>query len=214
MGSIFVSEEREFFMQHILVAMTGASGAVYGLRLVEELLAAKCRVTLLLSRSGRQVLTHETGLDWQGSVDERLEKMRTYFGTGEQLMHYDEEDMFAPPASGSAAPTAMVVIPCSMGTVGRLATGVSGNLIERAADVAMKEGRTLLLVPRETPLSVIHLENMLRLARAGARIVPAMPAFYQKPESLTDLVDFVVGKVLDGLDVEHSLFRRWGDDAL
>lgn len=198
-------------MQHILVAMTGASGAVYGLRLVEELLASKCRVTLLLSRSGRQVLAHETGLDWQGDVDQRLEQMRQYFQCGEKLDHYDGDDMCAPPASGSAGLSAMVVMPCSMGTTGRMAAGISGNLIERAADVMLKENRLLLLVPRETPLSVIHLENLLRLARAGARIVPAMPAFYQKPQSMADLVDFMVGKVLDGLGIEHKLFRRWGE---
>jgi len=200
-------------MQHILVTITGASGAVYGLRLVEELLAAQCRVTLLLSRSGRQVLTHETGVDWQGTAGECLEKMRKHFGCGEELTHYDENDMFAPPASGSAAPAAMVIMPCSMGTVGRLAAGISGNLIERAADVTLKEGRTLLLVPRETPLSTIHLQNLLRLSRAGARIVPAMPAFYGKPQSMEDLIDFMVGKVLDGLGIEHRLFRRWGDDV-
>jgi 4-hydroxy-3-polyprenylbenzoate decarboxylase len=118
--------------------------------------------------------------------------------------------MFAPPASGSAAPTAMVVMPCSMGMAGRLASGTSDDLIERAADVTLKEGRPLLLVPRETPLSTIHLENLLRLARAGARIVPAMPAFYQQPQSMADLVDFVVGKVLDGLGMKHELYRRWG----
>jgi 4-hydroxy-3-polyprenylbenzoate decarboxylase len=200
-------------MQHILVAMTGASGAVYGLRLVEELLASKCRVTLLLSRSGRQVLTHETGLDWQGDVAQRLAQMRQYFHCGENLTHYDGDDICAPPASGSAALSAMVVMPCSMGTAGRLASGISGNLIERAADVMLKENRPLLLVPRETPLSVIHLENLLRLARAGARIVPAMPAFYQKPQSMAELVDFMVGKVLDGLGIEHKLFHRWGEDA-
>jgi 4-hydroxy-3-polyprenylbenzoate decarboxylase len=210
MGNSLVSEEREFLMQHILVAMTGASGAIYGLRLVEELLASKCRVTLLSSRSGRQVLAHETGLDWQGSVEQRLDKMRKHFQCGEQLRHYAEDDMFAPPASGSAAPTAMVVMPCSMGMAGRLASGTSDDLIERAADVTLKEGRPLLLVPRETPLSTIHLENLLRLARAGARIVPAMPAFYQQPQSMADLVDFVVGKVLDGLGMKHELYRRWG----
>jgi 4-hydroxy-3-polyprenylbenzoate decarboxylase len=201
-------------MQHILVAMTGASGAVYGLRLVEALLGAQRQVTLLLSRAGRQVLAHETGLDWQGAVDQRLEAMRRHFHCGETLSHFDENDMCAPPASGSAAPEAMVVMPCSMGTAGRLAAGVSGNLIERAADVMLKENRPLLLVPRETPLSIIHLENLLRLARAGARIVPAMPAFYQQPQSMADLIDFMVGKVLDGLGIEHKLFQRWGDDAL
>lgn len=201
------------YMRQILVAITGASGAVYGLRLVEELLASQYRVTLLLSRSGRQVVKHETGLDWQGSVEERREKMRRHFGCGEALEHYDENDMFAPPASGSAAPMAMVVMPCSMGTVGRLAAGISGNLIERSADVALKEGHTLLLVPRETPLSTIHLRNLLHLSRAGARIVPAMPAFYGQPQSMAELIDFMVGKVLDGLGIGHRLFRRWGDGA-
>lgn len=198
--------------KHVVVAMTGASGAIYGLRLVEELLVADCRVTLLLSCSGRQVLTRETGLDWQGSVEQRLQVMRQHFNCGEALLHYDEDDLSAPAASGSAAPAAMVVLPCSMGTAARLAAGISGNLIERAADVVLKEGRPLLLAPREMPLSTIHLENLLRLARAGARIVPAMPAFYHQPRTVAELVDFVVGKVLDGLGVDHKLFQRWGDD--
>lgn len=197
--------------KHVAVTMTGASGAIYGLRLVEELLIAECRVTLLMSRAGRQVLKQETGLDWQGSVEQRSEAMRGHFNCSENLCHYDEDDLSAPPASGSSAPAAMVVIPCSMGTAARLAAGISGNLIERAADVVLKEARPLLVVPRETPLSVIHLENLLRLARAGAHIVPAMPAFYHQPHTVAELVDFVVGKVLDGLGIEHKLFRRWGD---
>lgn len=194
-----------------LVAVTGASGAVYGLRLTAELLRAGQTVTLLTSAAGRIVLAEETGLDWAGSPERQLRCMRQYFAAGEELRHYAEDDLRAPVASGSSAPAAMVIAPCSMGTAGRIAAGISGNLIERAADVVLKEGRPLLLVPRETPLSTLHLENLLRLARAGARILPAMPAFYQRPATVAELVDFVVGKVLDGLGVEHDLFTRWGD---
>ncbi len=125
-------------------------------------------------------------------------------------MHPD--DLFCGAASGSSAPDALVVCPCSMGTLARIACGISGNLIERSADVMLKERRPLLLVPRETPLSDIHLENMLKLSRAGARIIPAMPAFYGRPESVLDLVDFVVGKILDQLGIENDLYKRWGTE--
>jgi 4-hydroxy-3-polyprenylbenzoate decarboxylase len=199
-------------MERIVVAMTGASGATYGLRLVEQLLAGGRRVLLLVSESGRQVLRHEAGLDWRGDAPARRAAMRAHFAVGEQLEHCDERDLGAAVASGSSAAAAMVVLPCSMGSAGRLAAGISASLIERAADVMLKEGRPLLLVPRETPLSVIHLENLLRLARAGARIVPAMPAFYHDPHSVADLVDFMVGKVLDALGIEHALFRPWGQE--
>lgn len=199
-------------MDKIVLAMTGASGAVYGLRLTEELLRAGCQVVLLLSRAGRQVLHHETGLDWTGELDRRRERIAAHFQAGEALQHYDENDLFAPVASGSSAADAMLVAPCSMGCAGRLAGGLSSNLIERCADVALKEGRPLLLVPRETPFNQLHLENLLRLSKAGARIVPAMPAFYQQPASVEEMVDFVVGKVLDQLHIEHKLYRRWGDD--
>lgn len=198
-------------MDKIVLAMTGASGAVYGLRLTEELLRAGCRVVLLLSCAGRQVLHHETGLDWTGELALRRERIAAHFQAGEALQHYDENDLFAPVASGSAAADAMLVAPCSMGCAGRLAGGLGSNLIERCADVALKEGRPLLLVPRETPFNQLHLENLLRLSRAGARIVPAMPAFYQPPASVEEMVDFVVGKVLDQLHIEHTLYRRWGD---
>jgi len=198
-------------MDNIVLAMTGASGAVYGLRLTEELLRADRNVVLLLSRAGRQVLHHETGFDWTGPLDRRREVIAEHFQAGEALVHYDEDDLFAPVASGSSAADAMVVAPCSMGCAGRLAGGLSGNLIERCADVALKEGRPLLLVPRETPFNQLHLENLLRLSQAGARIVPAMPAFYQQPSSVEEMVDFVVGKVLDQLGIDHQLYRRWGD---
>lgn len=196
--------------RHLLVAVTGASGSVYALRLVRELLAAGCRVSLLLSEPGRQVLNYETGLDWSADRHERQCQVRDHFGT-ERIDCLDNGDLFHAVASGSNPADAMVVCPCSMGTVGRLAGGLSETLLERAGDVMLKERRPLLLVPRETPLSVIHLENLLRLARAGAVVLPAMPAFYHAPQSLDDLVAFVVGKVLDQLAIPNTLFVRWGD---
>ncbi|PLY00448.1 MAG: aromatic acid decarboxylase [Desulfuromonas sp.] len=198
-------------MEHVVVAITGASGSIYGLRLVEELLKQPLRVTLLISTAGRQVLAHEVGLQLAAEPHERLLQLRTYFEAGEELQHSAEDDFFAPVASGSSAPDAMVVAPCSMGTAARIAAGLSQALIERVADVALKERRPLLLVPRETPLSLIHLENLTRLTRAGAQVLPAMPAFYQQPQSVAEMVDFVVGKVLDALQLPHELFKRWGE---
>lgn len=198
-------------MKQIVVAITGASGSIYGLRLTEELLKAGCRVVLLLSRSGLDVLRYETGLEWEGACPARKQLMRDYFGDDKRLEHFDENDLFAPIASGSSAPAAMVIAPCSLGTAGRIAAGLSENLVERAADVVLKERRELILVPRETPLNQIHLENLLTLARAGAQILPAMPAFYHRPKTIEALVDFVVGKVLDSLGIEHELFQRWGE---
>jgi 4-hydroxy-3-polyprenylbenzoate decarboxylase len=197
--------------KQIVVAVTGASGSIYALRLVEELLAAGRHVTLLATASGLDVLRYETGLDLEGGTRERTLLLRDYFGGSGQLSHYDAGDLFAPVASGSSAPEAVVIVPCSMGTAGRLAAGVSENLIERAADVALKERRPLVVVPRETPLNTIHLENLLRLARAGAHILPAMPAYYHLPKKVEDLVDYLVGKILDSLGVEHRLFQRWGE---
>ena len=199
-------------MKHILVAMTGASGAVYGVRLTDELLRAGCRVSLLLSEPGRQVLNYETGLGWSASAAERQDQVRTHFASP-RIAALDNGDFFAPVASGSSAPDAMVICPCSMGTVGRIAGGLSETLLERVADVMLKERRPLLVVPRETPLSIIHLENLLRLARAGAIILPAMPAFYHGPQSVDELVTFVVGKVLDQLGIAHELFKRWGGEC-
>ena len=199
--------------RHFALALTGASGAVYGLRLVEELLRHGVRVSLLISPAGFAVLKEECGLDWGGSGSVSGELQRHFGCGGAELNYYAGDDFFAPIASGSSAPDAMVVVPCSMGTLSRISNGNSGNLLERCADVMLKEARPLVLVPRETPLNALHLEHMLKLARLGVRIVPAMPAFYQHPESLADLVDFVVGKVLDSIGVEHTLFRRWGERA-
>jgi 4-hydroxy-3-polyprenylbenzoate decarboxylase len=198
--------------KHIFVALTGASGAMYGLRLTEQLCLNGFHVTFSASCSGTAVCLEETGLDLSGDLDKALQRLYDHLeiNSGIRLAHPD--DLFCGAASGSSAPDAMVVCPCSMGTLARIASGISGNLIERCADVMLKERRPLLLVPRETPLSDIHLENMLRLSRAGARLIPAMPAFYGRPESVLELVDFVVGKILDQLGIENDLYKRWGTE--
>ena len=198
--------------RHIAVAITGASGAVYGVRLVEELLAAGSRLSLMISNSGYTVLKEELGLAWSADAATVNGTVRGYFkAAAENLTYYGEDDFFSPLASGSAAPEAMIVAPCSMGSLARIAAGLSGNLLERAADVMLKEGKPLILLPRETPLSAIHLENMLKLARLGVRIVPAMPGFYGQPQTLDDVVNFVVGKLLNQLGMEHRLSKRWGE---
>ncbi|MSN25976.1 MAG: UbiX family flavin prenyltransferase [Geobacter sp.] len=195
----------------IFVAMTGASGSVYGLRLLEQLCLNGFRVTFSVSCSGTAVCLEETGLDLSGDLDKALQRLYLHLevDSGIQLAHPD--DLFCSAASGSSAPDAMIICPCSMGTLARIACGISGNLIERSADVMLKERRPLLLVPRETPLSDIHLENMLKLSRSGAQIIPAMPGFYTRPDSVLDMVDFVVGKLLDQLGVANDLYKRWGN---
>ncbi len=197
-------------MKNIVVGITGASGSIYGLRLVAELVRAQHKVTLLVTTAGRQVAAFETDLKLAEDVQQCRAQLNTYFGGQDNLSYYAQDDFFAPVASGSSAPDAVVICPCSMGSAGRIAAGLSGNLLERVADVALKERRQLLLVPRETPFNRIHLETLLRLTDAGAQILPAMPAFYQQPQTIDDLVNFVVGKALDGLGVEHALFKRWG----
>ena len=198
-------------LKRVFVAMTGASGSIYGLRLVEQLCLNGIEVIFTASCSGTLVCREETGLDLSGDLDKATARLCRHLEVEGGIVPVHPDDLFCPVASGSAAPDAMIIVPCSMGTLARIACGVSGNLIERCADVMLKERRPLLLVPRETPLSDIHLENMLRLSRSGARIIPAMPAFYHKPESVIEMVDFVVGKVLDQLGIEHEMFRRWGD---
>lgn len=191
------------------VAITGASGSVYGLRLVEQLLYGGNPTTLVMTEAGVQVTAYETGfkLDPKDGADGLLRFLELPMNA--PLRVVDNADLFDPIASGSRKVDAMVVAPCSMGFVGSLAAGLGSDLAERAADVTLKERRPLVLVPRETPLSLIHLRNLTALAEAGAVIAPAMPAFYQRPESLDDQVNFVVGKVLDVLGVEHQLYRRW-----
>lgn len=198
-------------MNKIVVGITGASGSIYGIRLVAELLRAGKQVTLLLTEAGRQVAALETDLALPDEAGPCREALRAYFQAAERLDYAPLNDFFVPIASGSSAPDGVVICPCSMGTAGRIAAGLSDNLLERVADVALKENRPLLLVPRETPFNQLHLENLLRLSRAGARILPAMPGFYQQPQSIDELVNFIVGKILDSLAIDHQLFQRWGD---
>lgn len=197
--------------RHYVVALTGASGAVYGLRLCQVLLQAGVRVTLLFTAAARQVLAEECGLHWTGAAAQVHQQLCAHFQVdGTVLAFHDLHDFSAPIASGSSAPDGMIVCPCSMGTLGRIAAGISGNLLERCADVALKERRTLVLVPRETPLHAGHLENMLKLSRLGALIVPPMPGFYHHPHTIEDLVDFVVGKIMTALGFDQTLFPGWG----
>lgn len=198
----------------VTLGLTGASGIGYGLRLLECLLASGVEVALVYSQAAQVVAKQELDLTLPARAPdaERFFRER-YAGAGERLRVYGREDWYAPVASGSNPTDAMVICPCSMGTLAAVASGLADNLIERAADVALKEGRKLVLVPRETPFSVIHLENMLRLARAGAVVLPANPGFYMHPRSVADLVDFIVARVLDQLGVRHDLVRRWGREA-
>ena len=195
------------------LALTGASGMPYGLRLLECLLATGCNVQLLYSQAAQIVARQEMDLELPTRPAEAKAALLTRYPAvdPEKLAVFGREEWFAPVASGSNPPDAMVVCPCSMGTLAAIAHGLADKLIERAADVVLKEGRKLILVPRETPLSAIHLENMLRLARAGAVILPPSPGFYHHPQTVADLVDFVVARVLDQLAVPHALMRRWGE---
>lgn len=195
------------------LAWTGASGIQYGLRLLECLLQAGRPVALMISRPAQVVIGMETDLDLPGRTGEIERALTERHGAAPgQLRVYGREQWTAPLASGSAAPAAMVVCPCTTATVSAVATGASRSLIERAADVVLKEQRKLVLVVRETPLSVIHLENMLTLARAGAVILPAAPGFYHRPARVEELVDFIVARVLDQLGIEHELVTPWGSD--
>ncbi|MCZ6499889.1 MAG: UbiX family flavin prenyltransferase [Gammaproteobacteria bacterium] len=203
--------ERQDAQGTISLAWSGASGAQYGIRLLECLLGAGQRVFLMLSKPAQIVIAEETDLSLPGRSKEIARVLQGEFSvTEEQLQVFGREEWTAPVASGSARIDAMVICPCSMATVSAVAAGTSKTLIERAADVMLKEGRKLILVPRETPFSIIHLENMLRLARAGAIILPASPGFYGRPKSVAELVDFVVARILDQLDIPHKLLKPWG----
>jgi 4-hydroxy-3-polyprenylbenzoate decarboxylase len=186
----------------VTFGITGASGAPYAVRLLRALNESGTPVRLIVSGYGLRLLAEESGIDG-------IDALRAATGDWSRLELYDALDRGATPASGSAPSAGMVVCPCSMGTLASIAAGTSRNLVERAADVALKERRPLILVPRETPLSLIHLENMTRLTRAGATIMPAAPGFYHRPQSIEDMVDFVVARILDHLGVEHRLGRRW-----
>jgi 4-hydroxy-3-polyprenylbenzoate decarboxylase len=200
-------------MKRTFLGITGASGHAYARALFRALLAAGWDVDVALTGAGAKVMRHELGDD-PGPNGERLGEVLARWSEGlpresGRARAFAGDDVGAPPSSGTALTGGVVLCPCSMGTLARVAVGFSSNLVERAADVALKEGRPLVLVPRETPLSVVHLENLLRLARLGAVVLPAMPGFYHRPRTLEDLVDHVVGKVLDRLGVEHALGARW-----
>jgi 4-hydroxy-3-polyprenylbenzoate decarboxylase len=207
-----MADQNRTWPRTIAVAITGASGAQYGLRLVECLVRAGVRVYLLVSQAGQVVLKMEVGLDVPGRPAEAETFFTRHFGAGPgQVRVFGRQQWTAPVASGTNPPDALVVCPCTTGTLASIAAGVSQDLIDRAADVVLKEGRRLILVVRETPFTSIHLENMLRLARAGAVIMPANPGFYFNPRGVEDLVDFMVARVLDHLGVAHELLRRWGE---
>lgn len=190
-------------MSNYVVAITGASGVIYGVRFVNWLLENGHEVNLIVSEPGILVLREE--LDWQINGPSELPGL---LSAGRLTVH-DNKDIASKPASGSFRHDGMIIIPCTMSTLSGVAHGISKNLTERAADVALKEGLPLVVVPRETPLSIIHLRNMLALAEAGARIIPAMPAFYGKPASIEELADFVVGKVLDNINISNNVYNRY-----
>lgn len=195
----------------IALAITGASGVQYALRLLEVLLEAGCHVDLLISKPGRVVIGMETDLDLPGrSADLQRFFAERYPEAPGTLSVLGMDQWTAAIASGSGAPDSMVICPCTTGTLAAVAAGHCNSLLERAADVVLKERRNLILLPREMPLSEIHLENMLRLARMGAVIMPPNPGFYNRPETVAELIDFVVARVLDHLDVPHRLMPRWG----
>jgi len=193
----------------IVVGITGASGAPYAVKLLQALTSARRPVSLIVSKYGLRLLATEAGI---GSMD----ALRDAVGIDAWASYvevFSNDDRGAAPASGSSRTAGMIVCPCSMGTLSAISVGASRSLIERAADVTLKEQRKLVLVPRETPLSAIHLGNMLRLTRAGAVIMPASPGFYHRPERISDLVDFVVARMLDQLGVEQKLVKRWEGEA-
>jgi len=207
-------------MKKYIFAISGASGSIIGIRVLRELLKTS-HVHLIISSQSFSIIEDETGIDWAIKKSSKFipiysgqnsklreDKIRKYFKT-DRLFFYENTQMDAPVASGSFKTDGMLVVPCSMKTLSGIANGYANNLIERAADVTIKEGRTLLLSPREMPFSAIHLENMLKLSRIGVKIAPPVLAFYHKPKKIDDMVDFMAGKILDAVGVEHEIYRRW-----
>ena len=193
------------------IAITGASGSLYGMRVLQALVTGGHNVYLTITGDGLHILNDETGLMLKGSETDIQYALEKHLGAKEgQLRYFDEDNLYAPIASGSSPVDGMAVIPCSMKALSSIAHGFASNLIERAADVTIKEKRKLIIVPRETPLSTIHLRNMLALSEAGCHIIPAMPAFYHHPKKLQDIIDFIAGRVLDALGVDNELSPRWG----
>ncbi|HXX58867.1 MAG TPA: flavin prenyltransferase UbiX [Thermodesulfovibrionales bacterium] len=197
-------------MKRYVFAITGASGSVFGIRVLGQLVGST-EVHVIISSQSFPIIKHETGIDWSADTPSGIEKkIRGHFRS-KQISYHRESDLASSLSSGSFITDGMLVVPCSMKTLSGIACGYANNLIERAADVTIKEGRKLLLSPREMPFSAIHLENMLRLARLGVTIAPPVPAFYHRPKDLDDIVDFVAGKILDSFGIAHKLFSRWTD---
>lgn len=195
-------------MKRYILAISGASGSIIGIRVLENLIKVS-EVHLIISSTSFSIIKEETGLNWFSKNEKETEKrIRKHLDT-DKLYYYNESNLAAPISSGSFITSGMLIVPCSMKTLSGIANGYANNLTERAADVTIKEGRPLLLSPREMPLSAIHLENMLKLARLGVKIAPPIPAFYNRPENIDDIIDFIVGKILDSFKIEHELFRRW-----
>lgn len=196
----------------IILAISGASGVQYGIRLLEQLLTHNHKVYLLVTRAAHVVISMETELAWPANNHELHDQLCKRYGVNEkQLKVCGETEWASPIASGSSSVDAMVVCPCSMGSLSSIAVGASANLLERAADVILKERKKLVMVPRETPFSEIHLENMLKLTRMGAVMLPANPGFYNKPQNVEDIVDFMVARILDHLGIKQELQPRWGE---
>lgn len=197
-------------MGKYIVGITGASGAIYGMRLIEECLKAGHEIFLTITKSGRIVIKEELNLDLYLGVEMIEEKLLNYFKVSKEVFtYYDIDHISGAIASGSFRTDGMIIAPCSMSTVSAIAQGSSNNLLERAADVILKEGKPMILIPRETPLSAIHLENLLKLARLGVKIIPPMPSFYTQPKTIDDIVNNTVGRILDQLNIEHNLCKRW-----
>ena len=199
------------------VGISGGSGGPYALRLLEVLLQTEHDVKAVVTTAGEKILEIECGVHLEGSLPEKQEQLRRALRIDKPevpLELYDDKDLAAPISSGSFPAAGMVIVPCSMGSLGRIANGISSNLVTRAADVTLKEGRKLILVPRETPLGEVHLRNMLAAHRAGAVILPAMPAFYHQPKSIADMVDMVVSRILDHLGIENTIFQRWKGEGI
>lgn len=194
-------------MRPYIVGITGASGILYGVRLVQVLQEIGYPLEIVISESARLVIREELGIAPKSFT--RPEDLEALFGSSKGIQVHSPKDFTAPIASGSYPVQGMVIVPCSMGTLGAIASGVNQNLIHRAADCVLKEGRKLVMVPRETPLNAIHLENMLKLARLGVSMVPAMPGFYSGIQSVQDMVDFLVGKILDQIGISNALYPRW-----
>lgn len=191
-------------MKKIVIGITGASGSIYAKRMIEVLASQNINVHVISTDTGKKVFHYEIGIKLESWI---LELQKTY----PHVKLEDNQNLFAGVASGSYGFDAVIILPCSMGTMAEISHGLSSNLLCRAADVALKESRHLIIVPRETPLNTIHLENMCHLSKVGAKIIPAMPGFYHHPQTMDDLINFVVGKVLSYLKIEHQLFKTWED---